>query len=140
MKKILLIGDSICQGYRNFVKIAFKDTAKVYFPQENCRFATYVLRSLWDWKNGLGCGEDVDVIHWNAGLWDGLVMPDGKPLISFERYCEDIERVCVTMKILFPKAKMIFATSTPVQEELFQTKYQYYRRHNKDTVRYNAGA
>ena len=37
MKKILLIGDSICQGYRNFVKIAFKDTAEVYFPQENCR-------------------------------------------------------------------------------------------------------
>lgn len=35
---------------------------------------------------------------------------------------------------------MIFVTSTPVQEELFQTKYQYYRRHNKDTVRYNAGA
>ena len=114
-EKDLLIGDSICQGYLNFVKIAFKDTAEVYFPQENCRFVTYVLRSLWDWKNGLGCGEDVDVIHWNAGLWDGLVMPDGKPLISFERYCEDIERVCVTMKILFPKAKMIFATSTPVQ-------------------------
>jgi hypothetical protein len=33
MKKILLIGDSICQGYRDFVKIAFKDTAEVYFPQ-----------------------------------------------------------------------------------------------------------
>ena len=140
MKKILLIGDSICQGYQNFVKLAFKDTAEVYFPQENCRFATYVLRNLLDWKNELGCGDDVDVIHWNAGLWDGLVMPDGKPLISFERYCEDIERVCVTMKILFPKAKMIFATSTPVQEELFQTKYQYYRRYNKDTVRYNGGA
>jgi len=102
MKKVFLIGDSICLGYRKFVKLAFKDTAEVYFPETNCRFATYVLRNLWDWKNELGCGYDVDVIHWNAGLWDGLVMPDRKPLISFERYCEDIECVCVTMKILFP--------------------------------------
>ena len=140
MKKILLIGDSISMGYRNFVALAFKNTAKVYFPEENCRFATYVLRNLWDWKNVFECGDNVDVIHWNAGLWDGLVMPDGKPLVSIERYCEDIERICVTMKILFPNAKMIFATSTPVQEDLFQTKYQYYRRYNRDTERYNAAA
>ena len=51
MKKILLIGDSICQGYQNFVKIAFKDTAEVYFPQENCRFATYLLQNLTEVKN-----------------------------------------------------------------------------------------
>ena len=41
MKKILLIGDSICQGYRDFVKIAFKDTAEVYFPETNCSFEAY---------------------------------------------------------------------------------------------------
>ena len=140
MKKILLIGDSISIGYRDFVKLAFKDTAKVYFPEENCRFATFVLRGLYDWKQWLGCGDDVDVIHWNAGLWDGLIMPDGKPLVSFERYCEDVERICVIMRNLFPKAKIIFATSTPVQENLFPIKYQYYRRYNKDTERYNTVA
>lgn len=140
MKKILIIGDSISAWYKKLVGIAFEGKAEVYFPNENCRFASYVLRRLPDWKNETGCGDDVDAVHWNAGLWDDLILADGKHHVPLERYREDIERVCETVRILFPKAKMIFATSTPVLEDEYASRFPYYRRYNKDTEAYNAAA
>ena len=133
MKKILLIGDSIRLGYDKYVKMAFEDVAEVYYPEENSRFVMYVYRRLHEWKGELKCGNDIDVVHWNAGLWDDLILPDGKHLTPIEIYREYIDRTCNMIKILFPNAKMIFATSTPVQEELFL----YCKRYNKDTEEYN---
>ena len=78
MKKIVLLGDSIREGYDKYVKYAFEGTAKVYYPKENCRFASYILRHLPDWKRDFGECDDVDLVHWNAGLWDDLVMADGR--------------------------------------------------------------
>ena len=40
MKKILLIGDSISAWYKKLVRVAFEGQAEVYFPAENCRFAS----------------------------------------------------------------------------------------------------
>lgn len=136
MKKILLLGDSIRMGYDKYVKLAFKDKADVIYPQENCRSSAYVLRSIFFWKEWLKLDESMDVIHWNAGLWDGLRLLDGKPLIAFEQYKENIDRICFHLNKWFPKAKMIFATSTPVQEELFGEC----KRLNKDTEMYNEAA
>ncbi len=136
MKKIVLIGDSIRQGYDKYVKLAFENTSEVFFTNDNCRFTTYIIRHLPDWKNEFGCGDDVDLVHFNAGLWDDLVMLDGKNLVSLETYKENIDRICKLIKIYFPKAKLIFATSTPVQEHLFGE----IKRFNADTEKYNAAA
>ena len=136
MKKILLIGDSIRCGYDKYVKMAFNKTAEVYYPTENCRFSGYIIRCLFDWKNELNCGDDIDLVHWNTGLWDDLIMIDGKVHTPLNMYAENIVRISNIIKILFPNAKMIFATSTPVCEELFET----YKRFNKDTEKYNATA
>ena len=57
MKKIVLLGDSIRQGYDKYVKMAFEKTANVYFTGDNCRFTTYIIRHLPDWKNEFGCFE-----------------------------------------------------------------------------------
>ena len=46
MKNVLLIGDSIRIGYGKAVKRTLEGKANVYFPTENCRFASYVLRYL----------------------------------------------------------------------------------------------
>ena len=137
MKKIVLLGDSIREGYDKYVKLAFDGVASVYYPKENCRFAAYTLRHLYDWKNDMQCGDDVDLVHWNAGLWDNLIMPDGKHHTPIEVYGEYIHRVYDTIKILFPKAKIIFATSTPVREQLF---LGLLKRYNADIERYNAKA
>ncbi len=136
MKNILLIGDSIRLGYDKYVKMAFEDIANVYYPQENCRFSSYIIRNLRDWVNQTECGNDIDLIHWNAGLWDDLIMLDGKHLVSLDEYKNNIERICNLIKIILPQAKMIFATSTPVQEELFTS----HKRYNKDTEAYNVAA
>ena len=135
MKKIVLLGDSIREGYDKYVKHAFCGIAEVYYPKENCRFASYILRHLPDWKRDFDCGDDVDLVHWNAGLWDDLVMADGKKHTSIELYGEYIQRVCDVIRLLFPRAKVIFATSTPVREELF---LGLMKRYNSDTREYNA--
>lgn len=137
MKKILLVGDSIRIGYDKYVQQAFEGVAQVYYPDTNCRFASYVLRHLPDWKNATDCGDDVDVVYWNAGLWDGLVMIDGQHHTPLEIYKHYIDRICRCMKLLFPRAKMVFATSTPVQEEKFTGPL---KRYNRDTEAYNAAA
>ncbi len=41
MKNVLLIGDSIRAGYDKAVKKSLEGIANVYFPEENCRFASY---------------------------------------------------------------------------------------------------
>ena len=138
MKKIILIGDSIRQGYDKYVKEALKGIADVSYPGENCRFSTYILRNLIIWKRELEWGDDVDLVHWNAGLWDCLVMIDGEKLVPLEVYKENIDRICRQIKMLFPKAKMIFATSTPCIERLFADKDC--KRKNFDTEIYNAAA
>ena len=136
MKKILLIGDSIRTGYDKYVKMAFENIAEVYYPNDNCRFTSYIIRYLHDWKLELDCGEDVDLIHWNVGLWDSLRMTDGELLIPIEIYKDNVERICKMIQTYFPRAKMIFATSTPVQEGLFGVL----KRYNKDVEAYNEAA
>ncbi len=139
MKKILLIGDSIRRGYDTVVKEAFKDVAEVYFPEENCRFAQYILRHLGDWKAHFGLGDDVDLVHWNCGLWDTLELFEDGTLTPLPFYENFIERICRQMKILFPKAKFIFATSTPVLEEGYLNP-QVNTRHNSETQKFNKAA
>ena len=138
MKNILLIGDSIRQGYDKYVKAAFEGVAGVFYPNENCRFSTYIIRNLCEWKKEYVPDVEIDLIHWNAGLWDGLIMQDGMPLVDIEEYKKNIERICKMIKLLFPCAEMIFATSTPVQEHLFAGTG--FERFNKTTEEYNAAA
>ena len=102
----------------------------------NCAFAQNVLRYANIWKDEFSLPEDADLVHWNAGLWDCLILMDGEHLTPIEIYKYYIERVCKAIKYYFPKANVIFATSTPVQEELFMS----YKRYNKDIELYNDAA
>ena len=125
MKKVFLLGDSIRQGYCGYVKKALSDVAEVYYPNDNCAFTGNIIRYLLDWKNELKIGKDIDLVHWNAGLWDALRMPDGKPHTPLNYYAENVERICNMIELMFPKAKMAFATSTPVQEQLFTPPFYF---------------
>lgn len=142
MKKIILIGDSIRQGYDKYVKMAFEGVAEVYYPTDNCRFTAYILRHIGEWKEKMQCGDDVDLVHWNAGVWDNLILMDGRNHTEIEVYRTNVERICQFIKILFPKAKTIFATSTPVDEILFKAKFEKQKimRLNSDTEIYNQAA
>ena len=137
MKKIVLIGDSIRLGYEKYVKEAFEGVAEVYSPTENCRFAEYTLRFATDWKSKGGWPSDVDVVHWNAGLWDVLRLFEDEPLTPVFAYENFIGRIDKRLHTIFPNAKIVFATSTSVEESGFKGNF---KRFNKDIEEYNSVA
>ncbi len=137
MKKVVLMGDSIRMGYDKYVKEALLDTAEVYYPSENCRFAEYMLRYAHVWKEEGKWPDDVDLVHWNAGLWDVLELFDDGPLTSISYYAEAIARINKRIRMLYPKAKIVFATSTPVIEEKYG---EGAKRHNEIIKKYNEAA
>ena len=134
MKKIILIGDSIRMGYEKYVEEALSDVAEVYYPSINCGFSQHILRFLSDWKRDEKWPTDADLIHWNAGLWDVLEMFGDGPFSSPEHYSDMIKRIDKLIRILFPNAKVIFATSTSVREEGYGESF---KRHNATIERYN---
>lgn len=133
MKNVLLIGDSIRMGYDKAVKKTLEGKANVYFPEENCRFAAYVLRYVHEYQ-ALAKGEHIDVIHWNAGLWDNLRLFGEEPHTPIDVYAYYIERVCIRIKKCFPDAKVVFATSTRVQSEKMGKDF---KRYNEEIEQYN---
>ena len=136
MKNILLIGDSIRRGYDSAVKKTLEGIAEVYFPEDNCRFASYLLRYIGDYgaliKNGTP-----DIIHWNAGLWDCLRQYGEDAHTPIEVYAYYIERICLRIKKLYPNATVIFATSTSVISEKMA---EGFKRYNKEIEEYNSAA
>lgn len=133
MKNLLLIGDSIRVGYDKSVKKTLEGRANVIFPQENCRFAAYLLRHFHEYFEDIK-GEDIDVIHWNAGLWDCLRLFGEEPQTPPEVYAYYIERICIRIKKICPNAHVIFATSTKVISEKMNENF---KRYNEDIEKYN---
>lgn len=142
MKKIYLIGDSIryggqnIHGYGEYVKEKLGGIAEVYAPDDNCRFAQYTLRYLYDWTNGVDA-ENIDIVHWNNGLWDVLRLHGDEPLTPIDVYVDFLERVYKKLTLLFPNAKIIFALSTPVIEAWGNPQFM---RYNKEICEYNNAA
>lgn len=133
MKNVLLVGDSIRMGYDKALKKTLEGKANVYFPAENCRFASYVLRYIHEYKN-LAENADIDVLHWNAGLWDCLRLFEEEPHTPKDVYAYYIERICIRIKKQFPNAKVIFATSTMVLSEQMDKNF---KRYNEEIAEYN---
>jgi hypothetical protein len=136
MKKILLIGDSIRMGYDKYVKEALSGVAEVYYPSDNCMYAENVLRFAHEWIQKTGTDE-LDLIHWNAGLWDTLELFEDEPMTSLDYYGEAIARIHKRMKLVCPKTKLVFATSTAVLEDRCSKDF---RRHNATIKKYNERA
>ena len=115
MKKVILIGDSIRLGYGNFVKDSLKEVAEVYAPEENCEFAQHVFVHLSRWRRLAGDPSGVDLVHWNCGQWDSArFRGDPRPLNSHEVYADMLERINLHIAKIFPNAKIVFATTTPM--------------------------
>lgn len=142
MKNIFLIGDSIrhgapgSDGYGVHVKKKLEGVANIYAPEENCRFAQYTLRYLHEWASRVP-KEEIDVVHWNNGLWDVLRLFGDEPLTGIEAYGVMLKRVHKRIKFLFPNAKIIFALSTSVIEEWGSPNFF---RYNCEIEEYNKKA
>ncbi len=136
MKNLLLIGDSIRMGYEKSVKKTLEGRANVICANDSARFAAYLLRIVHECFEGVRC-NDIDVVHWNAGLWDCLRLFGEEPHTPIDLYAYYIDRVCQRIQKVFPRAKVIFATSTRVLSEKMDKDFM---RSNEDIIRYNAVA
>lgn len=121
MKKIVLIGDSIRQiGYGTPVSNRLSNEYEIWQPVDNCRFAKYTLRGLWDWQEGI---KGADIIHWNNGLWDVCELFGDGAFTPIDEYVDIMLRLARLLKQR--AATVIFATTTPVRPE---------NPHNKNSV------
>lgn len=137
LKKLFLIGDSIRMGYAPYVREALSGKAAVYWPDENCRFSAYTYYALGDWEDKMRMGADLAVVHWNTGLHDAVRFAEEDPVTPPDIYARYIVRICDRLNFLYPAAKQIFATSTPVLE----TRYGYWlHRKNADIDALNSAA
>ena len=137
-KTVLLLGDSIRLGYCRHVREMMKGTADVYFPEnENGMFAYYTLRRIWDWTKLVPDPQSVDVIHFNNGLWD-LGQRDGRECLTpIDVYASTMSRIADELRHFFPRAKLVFATTTPINERVFNEQHL---KGNAEVARYNAAA
>ena len=123
--KITLLGDSIRLQYEKRVAELLGEGFEVFGPKENCRFAKYTLRGLFDWRKSMAGSR---IVHWNNGLWDICDLFGDGLFTSEEEYLANMLRIA---DILLSKhEKVIFATMTPVSDKNVYNK-------NTDIERYN---
>ena len=116
-KTVLLLGDSIRMGYAPYVRELMKDRADVVYPKRNCMFAYYTLRMIWEWSRLVDDPKSVDVVHFNNGLWD-LGQRDGRDCLTpVNVYASTLRRIVDELRHFFPNARIIFATTTPINEK-----------------------
>lgn len=131
MKKVVLLGDSIrLIGYGKKVPELLEGEYTVYQPEVNCRFVKNTLRMLHDLREEIA---GADVIHWNNGLWDCHdLFGDGEMFTSEDEYAVNIIRVAKRLLTVTPK--VIFATTTPVRQELHYDRNAMIARYNARVV------
>ncbi len=130
MKKVVLLGDSIrLIGYGKKVPELLGDEFSVWQPEDNCRFSTYTLRMVMDFKDEIA---GADVIHWNNGLWDVVNDFGDGPFSPIEVYVTTMKRIAKCLKTL--GKTVIFSTITPVRPEYKNMTVEDIKRYNAAVV------
>lgn len=116
MKKIVLLGDSIrLIGYGQKVEETFREEGyEVWQSDDNCRFAKYTLRMLFECQDEI---KGADVVHWNNGLWDACDIFGDGPFTSLDEYVENMVRIADILLQWTKNQNVIFATTTPTHPE-----------------------
>ncbi len=130
MKKIVLLGDSIrMMGYGPHIPALLGDDYTVWQPEDNCRFASYTLRMLFDYRNVI---EGADVIHWNNGLWDTCDLFGDGAFTPIETYVAQLKRIAGILKTYAPT--VIFATTTVPHPNMCGHTWERIQAYNKAAV------
>jgi lysophospholipase L1-like esterase len=134
LPRVVLVGDSIRMGYAPLVAKQLQGKAVVISAKPNGEDSGNVLRNLDEWV----IKEKPDVVHLNAGLHD-LKLTDKKyqvPIADYERNLQTIlDRIRKETK-----ATIIFATSTPIIDNLHAQRKVGFDRFEADVQKYNTAA
>lgn len=117
-KNVFLIGDSIRRGYCSTAKAELDGKAEVFYVDENCRSTQFVIVSLKGWAGLFDKPECVDIVqfncgHWDVAHWNGYPLP----LTSEDEYAKNIQMIITLLRGFFPNAKLVFATTTPMNPD-----------------------
>ena len=134
---IFLLGDSIRKGYCATVKQNLSDVAEIFYFSDNCRSTQYTIFNLKSWAGKFDDSSLVDIVHFNCGHWDiahfhGM----GLSLTSIDEYERNLNLLIELLKKFFPNAKLIFATSTPMNPDPLSMTIPN-PRSNEEIDRYN---
>lgn len=131
LPNVLIYGDSISIGYTPTVRKELDGKANVFRIQKNGGSSDMFIPNMEKltatmFQPNLAGGWDFDwdVIHFNVGLHDLKYLKDGKLNIengkqvsSIETYKANLDKICNYLITEYPKAKLIFATTTAVPDE-----------------------
>lgn len=110
LPRVLLIGDSISNGYAVPVRRLLAGRANVHRIPANGGPSSNGVFLIEEW---LGRGN-WDVIHFNFGLHDLKRLDDGEPQVPVESYRRYLRLIVKRLKKT--NARLIFATTTPVPD------------------------
>jgi len=128
LPRVLLIGDSISNGYLLPVRALLEGKANVHRG-----FSGTTYRGIEKLDLRLG-DKPWDLIHFNFGLHDLVLTKDVGYAVPLEEYEQNLKILIKRLKAT--KAKLIWASSTPVTSEPSKTA----PRNNKSVINYNAAA
>jgi lysophospholipase L1-like esterase len=134
LPKVVLVGDSIRMGYAPLVAERLAGKAVVISAKANGEDTANLLRNLDEWV----IKEQPAVVHINAGLHDLKVTNKAYqvPLAEYEKNLKTIlERIRTGTK-----ARIIFATTTPILDSLHARRKVGFDRFQADVQKYNAAA
>jgi lysophospholipase L1-like esterase len=129
LPRVLIIGDSISIGYTPALRELLKGKANVHRIPTNGGPTSNGVKNVEAWLGK----EKWDVIHFNFGLHDLKVMPDGKHQVERDQYEQNL--AALVDRFQKTGAKLIWATTTPVPEGTLNPPRRF-----GDVAEYNAVA
>lgn len=137
MKKVLLLGDSICAWYADVVRELLNGKCEVYKMKDNGRYAAY---TLWQAEKMFDEYGKFDVVHWNNGYWD-ISSGKNNPH-SLEVYLYFLKKIIELCRK--NGAEIIFATTVPSltsgSSEDNTGTGETLEYNNSNVIKYNAAA
>lgn len=128
LPNVLLYGDSISIGYTQTVRDVLAEKANVFRIFNNGESSDKFIPKMEKLKQTMfqpflkgGWNFDWDVIHFNVGLHDLKYLAEGKLdkkngeiVNSIKEYKTNLDKICIYLTEEYPKATLIFATTTAV--------------------------
>src|SRR4051812_28765031 len=136
LPKIVLIGDSIRMGYAPLVAKRLEGKAVVVSSKENGGDSGNVLKHLDEWV----LREKPDIVHLNAGLHDLKLDKKSKNYqVELAQYEKNLREIVARIR-RETKAAIVFADTTPIQDERHAKRGGNVDRTEADVQRYNKAA
>lgn len=131
---IVLVGDSIRMGYDNMVAEMLKGKANVVFAEtKNGGPSDRVLENLDEWV----IDQKPAVVHFNCGLHDLKLSRSAKTYqVPIDAYEKNLRQIVDRIQ-KETSARLIFATTTPIQDKLHAKRKGDMDRLEADVKRYN---